>query len=132
MAGKERIIKVVLCKASLDGRWRGVQAVAAALRDAGMEVVYVGMVAAEEAVAVAIEEDADVIGLNIGASYEQVQELMQILKERKMEDILVVVGGVIPLVDIDRIKKMGVGDVFPPGSKLSDIVEFIKINSRKV
>ena len=126
MADQRRDIKVILCKASLDGHWIGVQAVAMAFRDAGIEVLYMGMITAEEIVKVAIQEDADVIGLNIGASYEQVQELMKILKNRGMEDVLVVVGGVIPKVDIPKIKEMGVGGVFPPGSKLSEIVKFIK------
>jgi methylmalonyl-CoA mutase C-terminal domain/subunit len=127
MAGK-KILKVVIAKAAIDGHWRGVQVVANALRDAGMEVVYAGMATADAAFQIALQEDADVIGLNIGASYEQVQELMRILKENHMDNILVIVGGTIPLVDIPRLKQIGVSGVFPPGSRLADIVKYVQEN----
>jgi methylmalonyl-CoA mutase C-terminal domain/subunit len=125
-------IKVIIAKAALDGHWRGPQVVAGALRDAGMEVVYAGMVTADAVFQIALQEDADVIGFNIGASCEQVEALMRTLKEKHIDDILVVVGGTIPLVDIPRLKQMGVGEVFPPGSRLSSIVEFVKQNVRRM
>jgi methylmalonyl-CoA mutase, C-terminal domain len=121
-------IRIVIGKTSLDGHWRGVQAVATAFRDAGMEVIYLGISTANTIVQAAIQEDADVIGLNVGASYEQVQELMRLLKEDAMDKTLVILGGVIPLSDIPKLKAMGVNEVFPPGSKLINIVNYIKDN----
>lgn len=132
MTKQTRKIKAVIGKTGLDGHWRGVQAVATALRDAGMEVVYLGASTAEGIVKVALQEDADVVGLNIGASYEQVEELIRLLRLNEMEDLLVIVGGVVPLVDVPILKKMGVHGVFPPGSKLDEIVHFIRDNSRVV
>ncbi|HPL63426.1 MAG: cobalamin-dependent protein [Syntrophales bacterium] len=121
-------IRVIIGKTSLDGHWRGVQAVATALRDAGMEVVYVGMSSAEMTVRAAMQESADVIGLNVGASYSQVEELIRLLGENEMEDVLVILGGVIPLADIPKLKAIGVNEVFPPGSKLNKIVKYIQEN----
>ena len=132
MSSVKRTIKVVIGKTGLDGHWRGVQAVAAALKNAGMEVVYGGMLTADAVIRIAIQEDADVIGLNVGASYEQVRELTRILHEEHMEDVLLIVGGTIPLVDAPKLKKMGVNGVFPPGSKLGDIVKFVQENVRKI
>lgn len=132
MSNVKRIIKVVIGKTGLDGHWRGVQVVAAALKNAGMEVVYAGMLTADAVIRIAIQEDADVIGLNVGASYEQVRELTRILHEEHMEDVLLIVGGTIPLVDAPELKKMGVNEVFPPGSKLDDIVKFVQENVRKI
>ena len=131
MNDNQGIIKVVVGKTGLDGHWRGVQAVATALKNAGMEVVYVGMSEAEAVVRAALQEDADVIGLNVGASYEQVEELIRLLKEKKMDDVLLILGGVIPLVDIPRLKEMGVDEVFPPGSRLDDIVTYVRENARR-
>lgn len=130
MRKRERTLKVIIGKTGLDGHWRGVQAVATALRDAGMEVVYVGTMPAEALVQSALQEDADVIGLNVGASYEQVEILMAIMKDKQIKDVLVIVGGVIPLADIPKLMKMGVKAVYPPGSKLSDIVDFVQKNGR--
>jgi len=127
-----RITKVIIGKTSMDGHWRGVQAVAAALRDAGMEVIYVGSLTAEAVVKAAIQEDADVIGFNVGGSYEQIEELIKLLRENNMPDVLVIVGGVIPGVDVPRLKEMGVHGVFPPGSRLDDIVKFVEENVRSV
>ena len=126
MANTKKIIKVVNGKASLDGHWRGVQSVATTLRNAGMEVVYVGMLPAEAIVNVALQEDADVIGLNIAASYTQVEQLIKNLAENQMGNTMVIVGGVIPAADIPTLEKMGVHGVFPPGSKLKDIVDRIR------
>jgi len=130
MAESSKKIKVLIGKAAIDGHWRGLQAVATALRDAGMEVVYVGVVSADEALQISIQEQSDVIGLNVGASYRQIEELIRLLHENEMEDILVITGGVIPRLDIPKLKDMGVHGVFPPGTKLVDIVSFIKDNCR--
>jgi methylmalonyl-CoA mutase C-terminal domain/subunit len=127
---RNKPIKVIMAKTALDGHWRGVQVVASAMRDAGMEVVYAGMVTAESVFRVAVQEDADVIGLNVGASYEQVRELMRMLKENHIDQMLVIVGGTVPHTDIPELKQMGVGEVFPPGSKLSDIVKFVQENAK--
>ena len=132
MTKKKRTIKIIIGKTAMDGHWRGVQAIAAALRDAGMEVVYVGSLTADSIVQTAIQEDADVIGLNVGAGYKQIEELMRILKERDMEDVQVILGGTIPLVDIPRLKQMGVSEVFPPGSRISNIIKYIHENARVV
>jgi len=125
---EEKVIKVVIAKAAIDGHWIGVRVVANALKDAGIEVVYAGMVTADAAFQIALQEDADIIGLNIGASYEQVQELIRILRENHMDNILVIVGGTIPSVDIPRLKQLGVSGVFPPGSQLADIVKYVQEN----
>jgi methylmalonyl-CoA mutase, C-terminal domain len=128
----EKRIRVIIGKTSLDGHWRGVQAVATALRDAGMEVIYVGMSTAETTIRVALQEDADVIGLNVGASYSQIEKMMSLLKENNMDNVLVILGGVIPLADIPKLKAMGVDEVFPPGSKLRNIVKYVRENIRDI
>ena len=128
MAYRDKI-KVVVAKAGLDGHWIGLQLVTTALRDAGMEVVYAGMVSADAVVQIAIQEDAGVVGLNVGASYGQVEELIRILKEKHMDNILVIVGGTIPSVDIPELKQMGVGEVFPSGSRVMDIVRYVRENA---
>jgi methylmalonyl-CoA mutase, C-terminal domain len=128
MNSTKRIIKVILGKSSLDGHWRGLQAVATALRNSGMEVVYAGTMASDALIRVAIQESADVIGLNVGASYEQVEELIKKMKKNEIDNLLLIVGGVIPLADVPKLKKMGVDGVFPPGSKLKEIVKFVSEN----
>lgn len=126
-----KVKRVVVAKTGLDGHWRGVQVVSAALRDSGMEVIYLGMATAASVVKSAIEEDADVIGLSVGASYEQVEQLINILKDKKIDDMLLIIGGTVPRIDISKLKEMGVHEVFPPGSKLDDIVRFINENVKR-
>lgn len=126
MGAQRKAIKVLMAKISLDGHWRGVAMVSAALRDAGMEVIYGGMLNAAQIVEAAIQEDVDVIGINIGARYMQVKELMQLLQQRGVEDVLVVAGGTIPREEIPMLKEMGIAEVFPPGSSLDSIVSYIK------
>ncbi|MFC2005421.1 cobalamin B12-binding domain-containing protein [Chloroflexota bacterium] len=128
MSVERKRIKVLMAKASLDGHWRGVLVVSMALRDAGMEVIYGGALSAAQIAEAAIEEGVDVIGINIGAGYTAVQELVQLLHERGANDVLVVAGGTIPHEDIPRLKQMGVAGVFPPGSSLDSIVSFIREN----
>jgi len=116
----------LLAKPNLDGHWTGVAVVATALRDAGMEVIYGGMLGAEEIVKTAIQEDVDVIGLSLGGRYQQVREFMGLLKQNKVENMVVVAGGTIPREDIPLLKEMGISEVFPPGSSLDAIVKYFK------
>lgn len=126
MAPGKTAIKVLMAKTSLDGHWRGVVVVSAALRDAGMEVVYAGALTPEQIVEAASQEDVDVVGLNIGGRYGAVERVMALLHEKGMGDVLVVAGGTIPDDDIPFLKEIGIAAVYPPGSKTAHIVEFIK------
>ena len=126
-------IRVVVAKAGLDGHDRGAKVIARSLRDAGMEVVYTGIRQTPERIAgIALQEDADVIGLSIlsGAHNHIAPRLMQLLKEKGLDDVLVVIGGIIPDVDIPRLKEIGVKGVFLPGTPMQDIVDFINSNAR--
>ena len=128
MAKKGKPIKVLMAKTNLDGHWRGPIVVSMALRDAGMEVVYGRQLNPAEIAETAIQEDVDVIGLNVCGRYDTIAELIRILKERHVDDKLVVAGGTIPPADIKLLRGMGVADVFPPGSSMDAIVKFIQEN----
>ena len=122
-------IRVVIAKPGLDGHDRGARVIARALRDAGMEVIYTGLrQTPEQIVAAALQEDADVIGLSIlsGAHMHICPRVMALLEERGLRDVLVVVGGIIPDVDIPKLNEIGVGGIFLPGTPTQDIVEFIR------
>ena len=122
-------IRVVIAKPGLDGHDRGAKVIARALRDAGMEVIYTGLRQTPEQIAVAaLQEDADVIGLSIlsGAHMHVCPRLMDLLREKGLGHVLVVVGGIIPDVDIPKLKAMGVREIFLPGSPMQDIVRFIE------
>ena len=124
----KRKIRVLVGKPGLDGHDRGAKVVAAALRDAGMEVIYTGLrQTPDQIVAAALQEDADVIGLSIlsGAHMHICPRVMELLKEKGLDHVLVVVGGIIPDVDIQKLHDMGVGGIFLPGSPMQDIVDFI-------
>jgi methylmalonyl-CoA mutase, C-terminal domain len=126
-------IRVVIAKPGLDGHDRGAKVIARALRDAGMEVIYTGLrQTPEQIVAAALQEDADAIGLSIlsGAHMHICPRLMALLRERGLDDVLVVVGGIIPDVDIPRLHEAGVKGVFLPGTPMQDIVDFIGANVR--
>jgi methylmalonyl-CoA mutase C-terminal domain/subunit len=126
-------IRVVIAKPGLDGHDRGARVIARALRDAGMEVIYTGLrQTPEQIVAAALQEDADVIGLSIlsGAHMHICPRIMTLLQEKGLRDVLVVVGGIIPDVDIPKLKEMGVRGIFLPGTPMQDIVEFIRRNVR--
>jgi methylmalonyl-CoA mutase C-terminal domain/subunit len=117
----------------LDGHDRGAKVIARALRDAGMEVIYTGLrQTPEQIVGAALQEDADVIGLSIlsGAHNHIAPRIMELLKEKGLEDVLVVIGGIIPDVDVPRLKAIGVRGIFVPGTPMQDIVEFIMANVR--
>ena len=128
-----RKIRVVIAKPGLDGHDRGAKVIARALRDAGMEVIYTGLRQTPEQIAsAALQEDADVIGLSIlsGAHNHIAPRLMEILKEKGLDDVLVLIGGIIPDVDIPKLKAIGVKGIFLPGTAMQDIVEFINRNVR--
>jgi len=122
-------IRVVIAKPGLDGHDRGARVIARALRDAGMEVIYTGLrQTPEQIVAAALQEDADVIGLSIlsGAHLHICPRVMALLKERGLVDVLVLVGGIIPDVDIPKLQEIGVRGIFLPGTPMQEIVEFIR------
>jgi methylmalonyl-CoA mutase C-terminal domain/subunit len=121
-------IRVVIAKPGLDGHDRGAKVIARALRDAGMEVIYTGLrQTPEQIVAAALQEDADVIGLSIlsGAHNSICPRLMDLLREKGLTDVLVVLGGIIPDADLPALKAMGISAVFRPGTSMQDIVDFL-------
>ena len=127
MNGKR--IRVVIAKPGLDGHDRGAKVIARALRDAGMEVIYTGLrQTPEQIVSAALQEDADVIGLSIlsGAHNSICPRLMDLLREKGLDDVVVVVGGIIPDADLPALKAMGIAEVFRPGASMQDIIDFIK------
>src|SRR5688572_14786231 len=124
-------IRVVVAKPGLDGHDRGAKIIARALRDAGMEVIYTGLHQTPEQIAeTVIREDADAVGLSIlsGAHMTLVPKVVQLLKEQGADDVLVTVGGTIPADDIPELKKLGVAEVFTPGSPTADIVSYLRDN----
>jgi methylmalonyl-CoA mutase, C-terminal domain len=123
-----RKTRVIIAKPGLDGHDRGAKVIARALRDAGMEVIYTGLrQTPEQVVAAALQEDADVIGLSIlsGAHMHICPRLMELLREKGLDQVVVLVGGIIPDVDIPKLQAMGVDGVFLPGTPMQDIVDFI-------
>jgi methylmalonyl-CoA mutase C-terminal domain/subunit len=128
-----RKVRVIIAKPGLDGHDRGAKVIARALRDAGMEVVYTGLrQTPEQIVTAALQEDADVVGLSIlsGAHNHIAPRLMELLKANGLDDVLVVIGGIIPDVDVPRLQAIGVKGVFLPGTPMKDIIEFINANVR--
>ncbi|HEX7794954.1 MAG TPA: cobalamin B12-binding domain-containing protein [Vicinamibacterales bacterium] len=128
-----RRLRVVIAKPGLDGHDRGAKVIARALRDAGMEVIYTGLrQTPEQIVTAALQEDADVIGLSIlsGAHNHIAPRLMELLKEKGLDDVLVVIGGIIPDVDVPKLKAIGVKGVFLPGTPMQEIIDFINSNAR--
>ncbi len=129
-----RRIRVVIAKPGLDGHDRGAKVIARALRDAGMEVIYTGLrQTPEQIVSAALQEDADVIGLSIlsGAHMHICPRLMELLRAQGLDDVLVVVGGIIPDVDIPRLNEIGITGIFLPGTPMQQIVEFIDGHARQ-
>ena len=126
-------IRVVIAKPGLDGHDRGAKVIARALRDAGMEVIYMGLrQTPDQIVGAALQEDADVIGLSIlsGAHMHICPRVMELLREKGLDDVLVVIGGIIPDVDIPKLQEMGIRGIFLPGSPMQQIVDFINANVR--
>ncbi|MFX1312452.1 MAG: cobalamin B12-binding domain-containing protein [Promethearchaeota archaeon] len=130
----EKKIRVLMSKPGIDGHWRGGIVVSRAIRDAGMELVFGGFQNVKQIVESAIQEDVDVIGLSIhsGAHFAYTQQVIDLLKERGvLDNIMILVGGVVPAKDFSKLKEMGVANVYGPGSMTSDIVEFIKTHVKK-
>ena len=128
-----RKTRVVIAKPGLDGHDRGAKVIARALRDAGMEVIYTGLrQTPEQIVAAALQEDADFIGLSIlsGAHMHICPKLMDLLRAKGLDHVQVLVGGIIPDVDIPKLKEMGVAGIFLPGSPMQQIVDFINQNAQ--
>ncbi|HYJ00451.1 MAG TPA: cobalamin B12-binding domain-containing protein [Thermoleophilaceae bacterium] len=124
-----RKIRVVVAKPGLDGHDRGAKIIARALRDAGMEVIYTGLhQTPEQIVETVIQEDADAVGLSIlsGAHMTLVPKIAALLKAEGAEDVLLVAGGTIPADDIPELKRLGVSEIFTPGSPVQEIVDFIE------
>ena len=128
-----RKIRVVIAKPGLDGHDRGAKVIARALRDVGMEVIYTGLrQTPERIVETALQEDADVIGISIlsGAHNYVCPRLTELLREKGLNDVLVVVGGIIPDADVETLKGLGIAAVFQPGSPMRAIIDFIEKNVR--
>lgn len=124
-----RPIRVLIAKPGLDGHDRGAKVVAAALRDAGMEVIYTGLHQTPEMIATAaVQEDVDVVGLSIlsGAHMTLFPRVRQLLDEQGRKDILLTGGGIIPPADIEALQQQGIGRLFGPGTATSELVEYIK------
>ena len=128
-------IRVLVAKPGLDGHDRGAKVIARALRDAGMEVIYTGPRQTPEMIVnAALQEDVQVIGLSIlsGAHNAIVPRVMELLREKGIEDVLVTVGGIIPDEDAAQLKKLGVAAVFQPGASLEAIVDFIRSSVKQI
>ena len=126
-------IRVVIAKPGLDGHDRGAKVIARALRDAGMEVIYTGLrQTPEQIVSAALQEDADVIGLSIpsGAHMHICPRVMALLKEKGLDDVQVVIGGIIPDVDLPKLNAMGITGIFLPGTPMQKIIDFITTHAR--
>jgi methylmalonyl-CoA mutase C-terminal domain/subunit len=131
----ESRIRVLVAKPGLDGHDRGAKIVARALRDAGMEVIYTGLrQTAEQIASAAVQEDVDAIGISIlsGAHNTIIPRICELLRAEGMDDVLLVVGGIIPDEDIPGLKQAGVSEVFQPGASTQTIVEFIRKNVKGV
>lgn len=130
----EKKIRVLAAKPGLDGHDRGIKVVASALMDAGMEVIYTGLrQTPRQIVEAAVQEDVDVIAMSIlsGAHDYLFPKVMELLKEKDVEDILVIGGGIIPDEDVPALKACGIAEIFGPGTSTQDIVGFIKASLRR-
>lgn len=129
----ERKIRVLIAKPGLDGHDRGAKVIVRALRDAGMEAIYTGLrQTPEQIVQAALQEDVDAIGVSIlsGAHNYVMPRIMELVKNNKMEDVMVFMGGIVPDQDVQLLKQIGVKGIFLPGSSLNEIVNFVKDNVR--
>ncbi|MFX0019303.1 MAG: cobalamin B12-binding domain-containing protein [Promethearchaeota archaeon] len=130
----DKKIRVLMSKPGIDGHWRGGIVVSRAIRDAGMELIFGGFQNVQQIVEAAIQEDVDVIGLSIhsGAHFAYTQQLLDLLKVRGvLDNIMILLGGVIPAKDFTKLKEMGVANIYGPGSMTSDIVKFIQTHVKK-
>ena len=131
---RELPLRVLVAKPGLDGHDRGAKVVARALRDAGMEVIYTGLRQTPEMIVnTSLQEDVQVIGLSIlsGAHNAIVPRVMELLKQKQMSDVLVIVGGIVPDEDAAQLKRLGVAEVFQPGASLEHIVDFIRASAKQ-
>ncbi len=127
-------IRVIVAKPGLDGHDRGAKVIARALRDAGMEVIYTGLrQTPEQIVAAALQEDADVVGLSIlsGAHNTICRRVVELLRAQGLDDVQVVVGGIIPDQDVASLNALGIEGIFRPGSSMGEIVRFIEAHARR-
>ena len=127
-------IRVLVAKPGLDGHDRGAKVIARAFRDAGFEVIYTGLRQTPEQVAnAALQEDVDVVGLSVlsGAHMTLCPRIMELMKKEGLDDVLVIIGGIIPDQDIPKLKELGVSEIFQPGASTEDIVAYIKQHVRK-
>ena len=127
----KRRIRVLIAKPGLDGHDRGAKVVAQGLRDAGMEVIYLGLRLTPEQIAeAAVQEDVDVVGLDClsGAHMALFPKTVRLIRDKNVKDILVIVGGIIPKKDVPKLKDIGIAQVFGPGTPLEEIVQFIETN----
>ena len=125
----DRKLRILVAKPGLDGHDRGAKIIARALRDAGMEVIYTGLHQTPEQIAeTVIQEDADVVGLSIlsGAHMTLVPRVLELLKDKQAEDVVVILGGTIPADDISELKQRGVSEIFTPGASTQEIVDFVR------
>jgi methylmalonyl-CoA mutase, C-terminal domain len=128
-ADSRRKIRVVVAKPGLDGHDRGAKIIARALRDAGMEVIYTGLhQTPEQIVETVIQEDADAVGLSIlsGAHMTLIPRILELMKAKDVDDVIVIAGGTIPADDISELKKLGVAEVFTPGASTQGIIDFVR------
>jgi len=126
-------IRVLVAKPGLDGHDRGAKIIARAFRDAGFEVIYTGLrQTPEQVVTASLQEDVDVIGLSVlsGAHMTLVPRILELMKKEKLDDIMVVIGGIIPDQDIPKLKQLGVSEVFQPGASTEDIIAYIRSHVR--
>jgi len=127
----ERRIRVLVAKPGLDSHDRGAKVIARAFRDAGMEVIYTGLrQTPEQVVETALQEDVDVIALSIlsGAHLALFPRIMELLKQKELDDVLVFAGGIIPKEDVPRLKEIGIAEVFGPGTRTETLVKFVQEN----
>lgn len=126
-----RKIRILVAKPGLDGHDRGAKVIARALRDAGMEVIYTGLRQTPEMIAAAaLQEDVDAVGVSIlsGAHNTLCPRIVELLREKGMNNVLVLVGGIVPQEDLPKLKELGVAEVFLPGTRMDDIVKFLEAN----
>ena len=131
MKDSPKRIRILVAKPGLDGHDRGARVIARAFRDAGFEVVYTGLhQTPEQIVAAAVQEDVDLIGLSVlsGAHMHLFKRVLELLKENKADDVMVIGGGIIPEEDVPRLKKLGIKEIFLPGAPLDTIVNWVKDN----
>lgn len=130
IAENKRPLRVLVAKVGLDGHDRGAKVIATALRDAGMEVIYTGLRQTPEMVVnAALQEDVDAIGISIlsGAHMTVFPKVIQMMKDKEMNDVLLTGGGIIPEDDMKQLNEMGVGTLFPPGTSTTDIADYIRV-----